>query len=207
MTHHVPLFTGLLVGFSIAVPIGPMGLLCIQRTLASGTRVGVSTGLGAATVNVAYGAMILLGFDRLAPWIANDGRWITGLGGLFLLWSAARTLMQRRALEDQPRPAVQSPLAAYGSAVALNASNPMSLIRIMALLSPVAGPSASSLGAAAVLLLGMFTAATAWWVCLSSGVALLRARLSPAVLVYVNKVAGLFLTFYGALALVHSVRM
>jgi threonine/homoserine/homoserine lactone efflux protein len=207
MTYHASLFTGLLVGLSIAVPIGPMGLLCIQRTLASGMRIGVSTGLGAATVNVAYGAMILFGLDKSGPWITSGGRWLTALGGLFLLWSASRTLMRRHTLEDRARTAVQSPLAAYGSAVALNASNPMSLILIIALLSPVAGPSAPSLGDATVLLLGMFMAAATWWVCLSGGVALLRARLSPATLVYVNRAAGLFLTFYGALALARAVRM
>ncbi len=207
MIHHASLSTGLLVGLSIAVPIGPMGLLCIQRTLASGMKVGVSTGLGAATVNVAYGAMILLGLDKLAPWIASGGRLLTALGGLFLLWSAARTLMRRRVLGEQPDPAVQSPLAAYGSAVALNASNPMALILIIALLSPLAGSTGPSLGDAAGLLLGMFMAAATWWVCLSGGVALLRARLSPAMLIYANRGAGLLLTFYGALALARSARM
>jgi threonine/homoserine/homoserine lactone efflux protein len=207
MTHHASLLAGLLVGLSIAVPIGPMGLLCIQRTLTSGMRVGVSTGLGAATVNVTYGAMVLFGLDKLAPWIASGGRLLTTLGGLFLLWSAARTLTRQRTLEGQPEAAVQSPLAAYGSAVALNASNPMSLILIMALLSPIAGSSAPGFSGAAALLLGMFTAAAIWWVCLSGGVALLRARLSPAALVYVTRVAGLFLAAYGVLALTRSVRM
>jgi threonine/homoserine/homoserine lactone efflux protein len=207
MTHHASLLTGLLVGLSIAAPIGPMGLLCIQRTLTSGMRMGVSTGLGAATVNVAYGAVALFGLDKLAPWIASGGRLLTALGGLFLLWSAARTFMRPRAVENQAGAAVQSPLTAYGSALALNASNPMSLIRIMALLSPVAGSAAPSIADAATLLLGIFTAAAAWWVCLSGGVVLLRTRLSPAVLVYVNRVAGLFLTFYGALALTRSARM
>jgi threonine/homoserine/homoserine lactone efflux protein len=204
MIHHAFLSTGLLVGLSIAVPIGTMSLLCIQRTLASGMRAGVSTGLGAATVNVTYGAMILLGLDKLAPWIAGGGRLLTALGGLFLLWSAARTFMRGRALAEQPEAAVQSPLAAYGSAVLLSASNPMSLILTMALLAPVAGPS---FGDGTVLLLGMFAAAATWWVCLSGGVALLRARLSPAVLVFVNRVAGLFLTLYGALTLGRSIRM
>jgi threonine/homoserine/homoserine lactone efflux protein len=204
MIHHAFLFTGLLVGFSIAVPIWPMGLLCIQRTLASGMRAGVSTGLGAATVNVTYGAMSLLGLDKLAPWIASGGRLFTALGGMFLLWSAARTFMRGRPLAEQPDAAVQSPLAAYGSAILLSASNPMSPILTMALLAPGGGPS---FGDASVLLLGMFTAAATWWVCLSGGVALLRARLSPAVLVHVNRVAGLLLTLYGVLALVQSARV
>ncbi len=204
MTGHVSLFAGLVVGFSIAVPIGPMGLLCIQRTLTSGMRVGVCTGLGAATVNVVYGALIILSLDKMAPVMACGGRVLSFVGGAFLLWCAARTLMLGRTLVDQPIIVPLSPVMAYGSAVAFNASNPMSPVLIIALLSPVIGLSAPSLGEAAVLLLGMFTAAATWWVCLSGGISLLRSRLRPGMLAMVNQVAGAVLTFYGALALARS---
>ena len=204
MMTHASLFAGLLVGFSIAVPIGPLGLLCIQRTLVSGMRAGVSTGLGGATVNVLYGALILFGLDSLAPLMAGGGRVLSFAGGVFLLWSAGRTLMRRRGLEGQPQPAPLSPLAAYGSAVLFNAANPMAPVLMIALLSPVAGLSAPSLDGAATLLLGMFTAASAWWVCLSGGVALLRSRLTPGALVVMNHAAAALLTLYGALALARA---
>jgi L-lysine exporter family protein LysE/ArgO len=74
----------------------------------------------------------------------------------------------------------------------------------MALLLPVVGVSQPSIGEAALLLLGMFLAASSWWVCLTGGVSLLRSRLSPAMLRAVNHVAGAVLTFYGALALARS---
>src|ERR1700712_2334938 len=162
MTNHGFLLAGVLTGFSIAVPIGPMGLLCIQRTLASGMRTGISTGLGAATVNVVYGAIILLGLNGLAPWIATGGRALTALGGLFLLWSAARTLM-RNPPTAQAKALKLTGLAAYGSAVAFNAVNPMSLILIVTLLTPIMGGSAPSPADAALVLLGMFGAAMCWW--------------------------------------------
>ena len=206
MTNHVSLFAGLLVGFSIAAPVGPMSLLCIQRTLASGMRAGVSTGLGAATVNVFYGALVILGLDGIAPLVAGGGRALSFAGGVFLLWSAARALIRQHAMGDQ-QPIALSPLAAYGSAVAFNAANPLSLILVVALLTPIVGLSAPSLAGSAALLLGMFTAAVAWWVCLCGGVTLLRARLSPRVLVVVNQAAGGVVTFYGALALARSAGM
>jgi threonine/homoserine/homoserine lactone efflux protein len=207
MMNHVSPLAGFLVGFAIAVPIGPMGLLCIQRTLTAGMKIGVSTGLGAATVNVAYGALILLGLGTLSPWMANGSRLLTALGGLFLLWSAVRTLRRTRVTGGPVEQAVPSPLAAYGSAVAFNATNPMAPVLLLALLSPIVGRSVPSPGDALVLLLGMFLAAATWWVCLSAGVALLRARLSPTMLGYVNQAAGLLLTCYGALALARSARM
>jgi threonine/homoserine/homoserine lactone efflux protein len=138
--------------------------------------------------------------------MASGQRLLSALGGLFLLWSAARVLMRRRTMQE-PENAVASPLAAYGSAVVFNATNPMALILILALLTPIVGLSAPALSDAVLLLLGMFTAATTWWVCLCGGVTLLRARLSSTVLGYVNQATGLLLTIYGALALARSAQM
>lgn len=207
MTTQISLFAGLMVGFSIAVPIGPMGLLCIQRTLASGMRVGVCTGLGAATVNVFYGALVIVGLSSMAPMMAGGGRVLSFAGGVFLLWCAARTLLRKRSLVDQPSTPELSPVMAYGSAIAFNATNPLSPVLMIALLSPIVGLSAPSWEKAAMLLLGMFTAAASWWVCLSGIITLLRSRLSPVMLVMVNQVAGAMLTFYGALALARSAGM
>ena len=207
MPNHAPLIAGALVGLSIAAPIGPMGLLCIQRTLASGMRAGLSSGLGAATVNVVYGAVVLFGMGQLAPWMASGTRVVSALGGLFLLWSAVRTLRRRQVCGTPNSSIPLSPLTAYGSAIAFNASNPMSLVLIMALLTPVIGRSAPPLGDALMLLFGMFAAAASWWLCLTSGVALLRSRLTPAMLSYVNQAAAVFLSIYGALAVARSARM
>ncbi len=116
----------------------------------------------------------------MAPLMASGGRVLSFFGGAFLLWCAARTLMRRRSLVDQPDSVT---------------------------LSPIIGLSAPSLREAAVLLFGMFSAAATWWVCLSGGITLLRARLSPEMLLVVNQVAGAMLTCYGALALARSAGM
>jgi putative LysE/RhtB family amino acid efflux pump len=198
------LMSGLAIGFAVAMPIGPMGLLCIQRSLISGMWLGLSTGLGAATVNVLYGALILFAQSTVAPLMASGGRVLSFAGGLFLLWSAARTFAPRRALAEVSGTSMLSPIAAYGSAVALNASNPMSPVRVAGLLAPVVGLSLPSTNEAILLLVGMFIAAAIWWVCLSGSVVLLRSRLTPGVLVRVNQAAGAMMTVYGALALARS---
>lgn len=204
ITSNALLLTGITVGFSVAVPIGPMGLLCIQRTLRSGMRVGVCTGLGAATVNIVYGLVIILGFGSLAPLLPVGGRVLSFAGGLFLLWSAARTLMRSRQSGERPAIAALSPAAAYGSAIAFNLANPMGPVLIVALLSPVLVMHVPTWSGASVVLLGMFMAAASWWVCLSGAVSLLRTRLSPGLLARVNEVAAAILTVYGVLALARS---
>ena len=206
MTLEVALLSGLAVGFSIAVPIGPTGLLCIHRTLASGMRVGICTGLGAATVNVFYGTVIIAGISGLSSLVAESTRALNLAGGLFLLWSAIRTLLRRRALLGQPAPTPLRPHVAYGSALVFNATNPLSPMLIVASLSPIVS-TALTWEQAAVLLLGMFLAAASWWVCLSGAIALLRSRFSPKMLVMVNQAAGALLTVYGALALARAAGM
>lgn len=207
MTDHGFLLAGLLVGFSVAAPIGPMGLLCIQRTLVSGMRAGVSTGVGAATVNLVYGALIIVGLDKAASYAAAGGRELSFAGGVFLLVSATRTSLRQGSAPDRIKPAQLSPYAAYGSAVAFNSTNPLLPILLVGMLSPVIGQSPPSLGGAVALLFGMFTAATIWWVCLSGCVALLRSRLSPGILIMVNRTAGAILTLYAAAALARSAGM
>lgn len=204
IASHTSLLTGMLVGLSVAMPIGPMGLLCIQRTLASGPRVGICTGLGAATMNTVHAAVIIAGLDRLAPHMASAGRVLGFAGGLFLLWCAAKTLLRRRASLSEPHATQLSPVMAYGTAVTFNAINPMSLMLMLALLSPMTGASNPSSAQAAALLLGVFAAIVAWWVCLVSGVSLLKSRLSPGMLFVVNQIAGIGLTIYGTAALVRS---
>jgi putative LysE/RhtB family amino acid efflux pump len=207
MTNHALLFAGLFAGFSIAVPIGPMSLLCIQRTLVSGMRAGISTGLGAATVNVAYGALIVLGLDKAASYAASGGRVLSCAGGVLLLCSAGRTMLRQGPPQDRIKPARLSPYAAYYSALAFNATNPLLPILLVGVLSPIVGQSAPTPGGAAALLLGMFAAAAVWWVCLSGCVALLRSRLSPEILVMMNRITGALLAVYGVVALARSAGM
>ncbi|MFC0407330.1 LysE family translocator [Roseomonas elaeocarpi] len=204
--HDFSFTTGMLIGCSIAIPIGPMGLLCIRRTLAWGMPAGISSGLGAATVNLLHGTLVLLGMGAAVPWLSQDSGTLHMFSGLFLLLSAARTLFRRRPSltgEATPAPAL---LAAYASAAAFNLVNPMAMVLIVALLSPFAGAHPPSAGEAVLLLLGMFTAAAAWWACLCGAFALLRRRLPADTLLYVNQGAGMLLTVYGTLALAEAAR-
>ena len=204
IASHTSLIAGMLVGLSVAVPIGPMGLLCIERTLGSGLRVGISTGFGAATMNTAHAAVIIAGLGWLAPLIASAGHVLGFAGGLFLLWCAAKTLLRGRASVSASRDAHLSPVMAYGTALAFNSINPMSLVLMLALLSPIVAASEPSFAQATTLLLGVFLAVMLWWICLVSGVNLLKSRLSPGMLFVVNQAAGIGLTIYGLVALVRS---
>ena len=92
---------GLLLGFSVATPIGPINLLCIQRTLARGRLHGFVSGLGAATADTAYGIVAALGLGTITSFLLNQQFWLQLIGGIFLLVVGLKTAL----IPPQDRPA------------------------------------------------------------------------------------------------------
>src|SRR6476661_4664797 len=84
-------FRGLLIGFSIAAPVGPIGVLCIRRTLAEGGLYGLVSGLGAATADATYGLVAGFGLTFISTFLVDQGIWLRLIGGLFLLYLGVRT--------------------------------------------------------------------------------------------------------------------
>jgi threonine/homoserine/homoserine lactone efflux protein len=200
---------GLGLGLAVAVPIGPMGVLCIQRTLAGGLSAGLATGFGAAIVQASYGAAIILGPAAL---LGADtlGQLGTGLGrGLVQLFSAAllalfafRLLRRSGALRADPtaRPG-RGLRGCFLEALALGLANPLTLALLAAAIPALVGPEA--VRHAPVVLLGQFCGAVLWWLMLSGAVSVLRGRLRGSVLARINHCAALAL---GATAVLTALR-
>src|SRR5688572_1998449 len=89
------LLSGLLIGFGIAAPVGPIGVLCIKRTMNEGRLVGIATGLGAATVDALYGLIAGLGLTSISSMLVAQQGWLRLFGGLFLLYLGIRTFASR----------------------------------------------------------------------------------------------------------------
>ncbi len=92
-----PFARGLLLGFAIAAPVGPVGVLCIRRTLTEGRAAGLLSGLGAATADAVYGAIAGFGLTAVTDLLVGRQWWLRLLGGLFLCYLGARTLLSRPA--------------------------------------------------------------------------------------------------------------
>jgi threonine/homoserine/homoserine lactone efflux protein len=196
------LLRGLLIGFSIAAPVGPIGVLCIRRTLANGWAVGLLSGLGAATADAIYGCIAGFGLTFVSGFLLRQQQWLRLVGGLFLCYLGVRTLLRRPA--EQPAAAPGSGLlGAYLSTFVLTLTNPITILSFVAIF---AGMGVASAGqdyrSAAVLVLGVFGGSALWWLLLSGGVGLLRARVNAAAMVWVNRLSGLVILGFGIAALV-----
>jgi threonine/homoserine/homoserine lactone efflux protein len=198
-----PFLRGLVVGFSIAAPVGPIGVLCIRRTLAEGRAVGFASGLGAATADSLFGCVAALGLTVVSNILLGFRSWLSLGGGLFLCYLGVRTLLAQPANDggSTARQGRGVP-AAYGSTLLLTLANPMTIISYLGILAGVgSGGATPGYGAALTLVLGVFTGSAFWWLLLSSGVALLGKKTAPAALTWVNRIAGAVILGFGVLAL------
>ncbi len=201
-------FKGLLIGLAIAAPVGPIGLLCIQRTLTRGRCSGVLSGLGAASADALYGGIAGFGLTALAGALLA---WRTELqigGGLFLLYLGWQTGRTPPAVE----PASASPsrvglVGDYLSTLALTATNPVTILAFLGIFAGLGlAAEGRDLWAAAQLVLGVFSGSLLWWLLLAGGVGALRGRLTPGVLRWMNRISGGLIAAFGGWALFSALR-
>lgn len=188
---------GLLIGFLIAMPVGPIGLLCIQRTLAHGRAIGLASGLGAASADALYGAIAAFGLTLVSVFLMRQSVWLGVIGGLFLCYLGMRTLLA--ASTQQAAHAEQhNLLTAYGSTLLLTVTNPMTILSFLGIFAAAgfASESEDALQASA-LVLGVFLGSAAWWLLLSGGVSLLRTRVTAGVMTWINRIAGIAIVGFG----------
>src|SRR5882724_10962833 len=118
---------GMAIGFAIAAPVGPIGVLCIRRSLAQGRQIGLVTGLGAATADAAYGCVAALGLTAVSGFLVGQRGWLAFLGGLFLCYLGIRTFIRRPA-EQAAEVRDDGFLSAYFSTLLLTLTNPTTIL-------------------------------------------------------------------------------
>lgn len=199
---------GMLIGFAIAAPVGPIGLLCIQRTLARGRWSGVLSGLGAASADAVYGCIAGFGLASLAGLLLAWQMELRLVGGLFLLYLGWRTWLTPPAAEQaRVRPSRAGLLGDYLSTFALTLTNPVTILAFLGIFAGLGlAGGAGDFTAAGALVLGVFAGSLLWWLLLAGGVGLLRGRLSPMGLRWINLASGLLIAGFGIWALLAAVR-
>ena len=193
----------LLIGFSIAAPVGPIGILCIRRTLASGRVSGLLSGLGAATADGFYGMLSAGGLAVVSAFLIGHQAWLRLIGGLFLCYLGVKAFLARPAelIENEAGPGALSRLRDYSSTLLLTLANPMTILSFAAIFGGLGlGSAPGGFGPAASLVGGVFLGSAIWWTLLSGGVSLLRRKVSTGLLVWVNRVSGLVIVAFGAVA-------
>lgn len=186
----LPFVQGAVLGFSIAVPVGPIGVLCIRRSIAEGARVGFACGLGAATADAIYGAIGAAGLTVVSDLLARQRVWLGLLGGLFLCYLGVKTWRSRPA-DQAARNGAASLAGAFATTLLLTLTNPMTILSFAAMFAGFGlGRAGQSWPAAVQLVAGVFLGSAAWWLVLSVGSGRLGARLGAREMTWLNRLSG-----------------
>lgn len=191
---------GALLGLALAAPLGPIGALCINRSLSRGFIAGVAGGLGTALADAAYAGFAAFGFVAFAATLALVAKPVAIIGGLFLLWLGFRFL--RSGSSEQAAPPSSGDLTkTIATTFLLTISNPTTIITVIALFAGLGLAGALDRTSALALVAGVFAGSMAWWIVLSAGVTLARRKLPKSFSTWVNRGSGVTIAGFGLVAI------
>lgn len=191
---------GMVLGVAVAAPVGPIGALCINRTLERGFAAGVAGGLGTAAADALYAALAAFGFAAFSAALSIVDTPMRVLGGLFMLWLGIKSLLARptdRAASVGRRDHFGTIAATF----ALTIVNPMTILSFAAMFAGLGLAETSGWESALVVTFGVCLGSMLWWVVLSGCVAFAGRRLPPGFARTVSFLSGATLILFGIYAL------
>lgn len=193
---------GLLLGFSIAATVGPMCILCIQRTFQKGYLYGLASGMGIATADGIYGSIAAFGLTVITSFLVNEQNWIRLVGGIFLIYLGIRTMLAKPAQKAASARA-HNFAGAYASTLLLTLTNPLTILSFAVIFAGLGvGATGGNYLAAALVVAGVFSGSATWWCILTGGISLLRRRFTLTWLRWLNRVSGTIIGIFGIIALI-----
>lgn len=190
------LLQGIAIGFSIAAPVGPIAVLCIQRTLLKGRVTGLTSGLGAATADALYGSIAGFGLTFISNELIGLQVWLRLLGGIFLCFLGVRTLLSKPS-QGSSRLAVESLAKDYFSTFLLTVTNPLTILSFAAVFTGLSWSAIGDYGYAGFFVIGIFAGSALWWLLLTSIVSVFRSKFDLKKLQLVNVVSGIIIVGFG----------
>jgi len=194
-------FKGIIIGFIVAVPVGPIGILCINRALSGGPAYGLFSGLGVATADAIAAAIAALGLTVVSGFFLDQEAWLRVVGGFFLCYLGFRTFSIRPQVQSIST-REYSPAGAYSSAFLLTFSNPVTVLSFVAIYAGLGvGNLSGAYFAAALLASGVFFGSAIWWIVLGGGLLAFGKKFAYPGLRWVHRISGVIIVGFGFVAI------
>ncbi|HUJ45766.1 MAG TPA: LysE family transporter [Rhizomicrobium sp.] len=213
MNYIIIIASGFFIGLIAAIPVGPVNLMCIRRTLAYDPLHGFVSGLGAVLADLIYGSITAFGFTAIAQMIRGHSTTLEIVGGIMLLVFGARMYfappnirLEENGCEKKESRALPL-MRAMASTFALAITNPATMLAFTAMFAGVAGlvGQQASFYAAAFLVLGVVAGSTFWWFTLTTVTGLFHKRIDDRIMTIINKVSGVIVTIFGLAVFTHLI--
>lgn len=190
---------GFTLGLAVAAPIGPVGVLCIKKTLSSGLAIGLFAGFGASIAKVIYGIVVGFGLTSVSNFLINYNTYISIIGAIFLTYLGIKIFMTKPVMNcDSVQK--ENKISAFTTMFLLTIMNPMTVLSFLAVFSGLGiANTASSYSNGLVLISGIFCGSMSWWIFLCSMVNLFRQKINGSILSWINKVSGIIIVTFAAM--------
>lgn len=187
---------GMLIGFVMAIPIGPLGVLCIRKSLAEGGGRGRIIGLAAASVDALYSGIAAFGVRMISDVIEREQFWVRLFGGVFLLVLGVRTLWGRRP-DRSAAETGSGPWGTFFATILVALSNPSPIFAFIAVLAVFVPAHPHSIAEASLLVAGIFTGSGLWFLFLSSTATVFHGKINAGSLSWIDRTAGILIIVSG----------
>lgn len=198
---YILLLKGIIIGFALALPIGPIGILCIRKTAAEGHLSGMVVGFGAASADAVYGFVAAFGLTIISDTLLSQQMWIRLIGGAFLCYLGIKTYFAKPP-ETSEQANGRGYVGSFLSTFFLTLTNPLSIIAFLGVFAGFGLRDGElSVGSASTLIAGVFLGSSLWFFLLSYGITLFRKRINATGLGWVNRISGLLIVVFGVVAI------
>jgi threonine/homoserine/homoserine lactone efflux protein len=194
-------FKGVILGFSIAAPVGPIGILCIRKTLQYGRLSGFFSGLGAALADMCYAIIAAFGLTIISDALLANQFWLRLIGGIFLVYLGTKTFFARTMFEKKQNIHHVNLLNDFISTFFLTITNPMTILAFFAIFAGIDLKSHGRFMNDIFLVLGVLLGSAIWWFVLSEFVTLFRKKIEQKMMVWINRLAGILIISFGLVTL------
>lgn len=188
----------------MAAPVGPIGILCINRSLSRGFKSGFISGLGAASADAIYGAIAAFGLSLITDYLTNSISYIKFLGVLLLLYIGMKTLNEMPKNNNQIV-SMNRTLAEYLSTLSLTITNPATIFTFIAIYSSFGFTDSKSLTDSIMLVLGIFMGSSIWWALLSYIASSVSKSVETIHIIWINRISGLLIISFAIVVLIKLV--
>lgn len=191
---------GIIIGISIAAPVGPIGILCLKRTMEDGVRAGFVSGMGAATADAVYGLVACFGLLFVMDWLIQYESWIQLCGSIFLCYLGARIFITKPTPKKTNTPK-ENLFKSYVTTFFLTIANPLTIAAFIGIFSGLGIVGINSNDIAITLVFGVFCGSALWWAFLSIIGSFMGKRIHIKQFSVINTMAGLSLFIFGIIGL------
>ncbi len=205
--YFLMLVYGIVAGLLASIPLGPIGVLCIQRTLSGARSSGFISGLGAATADTVFATLAIFALSWITGFISKYEMWVEALGGLLVVIFGLSLFLQKpkRGSTVERRSNAGHHIANYISVLFLTLPNPAYFFVFVAIFAAMGIGVDIDTAQKWIIISGVMIGASAWWFILTWVVSKFRKNFTVRKLLILNKISGGIIILLGAYAVLSVV--